>query len=32
VLREPFPIFLALVSLAKVGRSVAVAAIQQGWF
>jgi membrane protein YqaA with SNARE-associated domain len=32
VLREPFPVFLALVSLAKVGRYVAVAAIQQGWF
>jgi membrane protein YqaA with SNARE-associated domain len=32
VLREPFPIFLLLVSIAKVGRYVAVAAITQGWF
>jgi len=32
VLREPFAVFLALVSLAKVARYVAVAAIQQGWF
>ena len=32
VLREPFPIFLALVTVAKVARYVAVAAVQQGWF
>ena len=32
VLREPFPVFLALVTVAKVTRYVAVAAIQQGWF
>jgi membrane protein YqaA with SNARE-associated domain len=32
VLREPFPVFLALVAVAKVARYVAVAAIQQGWF
>lgn len=32
VLREPFPVFLALVSVAKVARYVAVAAIQHGWF
>lgn len=32
VLREPFVIFLAVVTLAKVARYVAVAAIQQGWF
>jgi membrane protein YqaA with SNARE-associated domain len=32
VLREPFPVFLLLVALAKIGRYVAVAAITQGWF
>lgn len=32
VLREPFPLFLALVTVAKVARYVAVAAVQQGWF
>ena len=32
VLRESFFVFLALVSLAKVARYIAVAAIQQGWF
>jgi len=32
VLKEPFPIFLALVAIAKIGRYVAVAAITQGWF
>jgi membrane protein YqaA with SNARE-associated domain len=32
VLREPFPIFLVLVSIAKIARYVAVAAITQGWF
>jgi membrane protein YqaA with SNARE-associated domain len=31
-LREPFPIFLLLVTLAKAGRYLAIAAIQQGWF
>ncbi len=32
LLREPFPVFLALVTVAKVGRYLVVAAIQQGWF
>ena len=32
VLREPLPVFVALVTVAKVGRYIAVAAIQQGWF
>jgi membrane protein YqaA with SNARE-associated domain len=32
VLREPFPVFLALVSIAKVSRYVAVAAITHEWF
>ena len=32
VLREPFPIFLLLVTIAKVARYVAVAALTQGWF
>jgi membrane protein YqaA with SNARE-associated domain len=32
VLREPFPVFLALVTVAKVARYMAVAAIQQRWF
>jgi membrane protein YqaA with SNARE-associated domain len=32
VLREPFPVFLALVTVAKVTRYLAVVAIQQGWF
>lgn len=31
VLREPFPSFLALVTLAKVGRYVALAAITLNW-
>ena len=32
VLREPFPVFLALVALAKTARYFAVAAITFGWF
>ena len=32
VLREPLPVFLLLVSLAKVARYIAVAAITYGWF
>jgi membrane protein YqaA with SNARE-associated domain len=32
VLRESFPVFLLLVSIAKVARYVAVAAITQQWF
>ena len=32
VLREPFPVFLALVALAKTARYVAVAAVTFGWF
>ncbi|HKG85664.1 MAG TPA: YqaA family protein [Beijerinckiaceae bacterium] len=32
VLREPFPIFLALVSIAKIGRYLAVAGIAKEWF
>lgn len=32
VLREPFPIFLALVALAKTARYFAVAAVTFGWF
>ena len=31
-LREPFPAFLALVSIAKIARYVAVAAITHEWF
>jgi membrane protein YqaA with SNARE-associated domain len=31
-LREPFLIFLLLVTVAKVGRYLAVVAIYQGWF
>ncbi|HEX2724826.1 MAG TPA: YqaA family protein [Beijerinckiaceae bacterium] len=31
-LREPFPVFLALVSIAKIARYVAVAAITHEWF
>jgi membrane protein YqaA with SNARE-associated domain len=31
-LREPFPVFLALVSIAKTARYVAVAAITNEWF
>ena len=31
-LREPLPVFLALVSIAKAARYVAVAAVQHGWF
>jgi membrane protein YqaA with SNARE-associated domain len=32
VLREPFPVFLALVAAAKTARYLAVAAIAFGWF
>ncbi len=32
VLKEPFPVFLALVALAKTARYFAVAAITFGWF
>jgi len=32
VLREPFPVFLALVSIAKIGRYLAVAGIAKEWF
>ncbi len=32
VLREPLPVFLALVTLAKAGRYAVIAAVQQGWF
>ena len=32
VLREPFPIFLVLVTAAKLSRYIAVAAISYGWF
>jgi membrane protein YqaA with SNARE-associated domain len=32
VLREPWPVFLALVTIAKTGRYMAIIAIQQGWF
>jgi membrane protein YqaA with SNARE-associated domain len=32
VLREPFPVFLLLVTMAKTARYVAVAAVQHGWF
>ncbi len=32
VLREPFPVFLVLVTIAKVGRYLVIVAIQQGWF
>jgi len=32
VLREPLPVFLALVTVAKTLRYVAVAAVQHGWF
>ena len=32
VLREPFPVFLGLVSAAKISRYIAVAAISYGWF
>jgi membrane protein YqaA with SNARE-associated domain len=31
VLREPFPVFLLLVAIAKTARYVAVVAITQGW-
>lgn len=31
VLREPFPVFLLLVAIAKIGRYLAVAAMAQGW-
>jgi membrane protein YqaA with SNARE-associated domain len=31
VMREPFPVFLILVTIAKAGRYIAIAAIQQGW-
>ena len=32
VLREPFPVFLFLVTAAKTARYIAVAAVQHGWF
>ena len=32
VLREPFPVFLVLVSIAKIGRFLAVAGIAKEWF
>lgn len=32
VLREPFPVFLVLVAIAKTVRYVAVAAVTLGWF
>jgi membrane protein YqaA with SNARE-associated domain len=32
VMREPFPVFLLLVALAKTGRYVALAALTLGWF
>lgn len=32
VLREPFPVFLALVTAAKVGHYLVIIAVQQGWF
>jgi membrane protein YqaA with SNARE-associated domain len=31
VLREPLPLFLALVSIAKVGRYIAVAALANAY-
>ena len=31
VLREPLPIFLLLVAIAKTARYLAVVAITQGW-
>jgi membrane protein YqaA with SNARE-associated domain len=31
VLREPFPVFLALVAVAKIGRYLAVTALALGW-
>lgn len=31
VLREPFPVFLAIVTIAKVGRYLAIFGLQQGW-
>ncbi len=31
ILREPFPVFLALVAIAKTARYVAVAAVTLGW-
>ncbi|KAB0266735.1 YqaA family protein [Microvirga brassicacearum] len=31
VLREPFPVFLALVVVAKIGRYLAVTALALGW-
>jgi membrane protein YqaA with SNARE-associated domain len=31
VLREPFPVFLALVAVAKTARYIAVAAMTLGW-
>src|SRR5215218_9969111 len=32
VLREPFPVFLALVAVAKTARYVGVTAMASGWF
>jgi membrane protein YqaA with SNARE-associated domain len=31
VLREPFPAFLALVAIAKIGRYIVIAALTLGW-
>jgi membrane protein YqaA with SNARE-associated domain len=31
VLREPFAVFLALVTVAKIGRYLAIYGLQQGW-
>ncbi len=31
VLREPFPVFLALVAVAKTARDIAVTAVMLGW-
>lgn len=32
VLREPFPVFFLMVTVAKTARYVAVTAVQHGWF
>ncbi len=32
VLREPFPIFLLFVTVAKVARYIVIVLLQQGWF
>ncbi len=31
ILREPFPVFVALVSVAKIGRYLAIAAVTLAW-